>query len=372
MLEIKHLRKEYPNAVPLKDVSVTINKGDVISIIGPSGTGKSTLIRCINQLDTPTSGEIIFEGKDITKAENFNKETKLKIGMVFQQYCLFSHMNVIENVMYSLVKNKGYKEIDAYNKSLEFLKKVGMAEKCFNYPDQLSGGQKQRVAIARTLAMEPELILLDEPTSALDPANVGEVENVLLSLAEAGHTMMIVTHSLALAKRVSNRIFYMDEGGIYEDGKPSEIFVHPKKEKTKKFISENKTLSIEILSVNHDRIKSINDINNFRFLYDIREEVTRCAQMIFEELCLEILLPQLKDNPKILFELTITRTGLGIVSVKYNGDRFNYHNSENKLPLHLIEAVFKEYGVLEEYKEIDEDGYTNYLTFGRHVAFKDA
>ena len=207
MIRISHLRKEYPNVTPLKDVNVTVNKGDVISIIGPSGTGKSTLIRCINLLESPTSGEIWVDDQCITdKKCNLNK-VRQKMGMVFQSFNLFGHMNVIENIMAApralLKKSKQ----QAYDDGMRLLRTVGLADKAFNYPDELSGGQKQRIAIARTLAMEPEIILLDEPTSALDPTMVGEVQAVIRDLARQGLTMMIVTHEMRFAREVANRVF---------------------------------------------------------------------------------------------------------------------------------------------------------------------
>ena len=211
MIKINHLRKEYANITPLKDVNVHIHKGDVISIIGPSGTGKSTLIRCINMLETPTSGEIWVGDECITdKKCNINK-IRQKMGIVFQSFNLFNHMNIIENIMAAPMDLLGKSKQDAYDEAIELLRTVGLADKAFNYPDELSGGQKQRVAIARALAMEPEIILLDEPTSALDPTMVGEVQVVIKDLAKRGLTLMIVTHEMKFAREVANRVFYMDE-----------------------------------------------------------------------------------------------------------------------------------------------------------------
>ena len=217
MIEIKNLKKEYPNVTPLKDVSVKINDGDVISIIGPSGTGKSTLIRCINLLETPTSGQIILDGEDITAKGTDVRRIRQKMGMVFQSLNLFGHLTVIENLMLAPMDLQGKSKQKAYDKAVELLKRVGLANKALSYPDELSGGQKQRVAIARTLAMDPEVVLLDEPTSALDPTMVFEVQAVIRDLSKSGKTMIIVTHEMNFAKAISNRVFYMDEGGIYEE-----------------------------------------------------------------------------------------------------------------------------------------------------------
>jgi len=199
MIRIEHLRKVYPNATPLADVNVTINKGDVISIIGPSGTGKSTLIRCINMLETPTSGDIWVDGVHITDKKCDINKVRQKMGMVFQSFNLFNHMNVIENIMAAPMDLLKRTKQQAYDEGMKLLRMVGLADKAFNYPDELSGGQKQRVAIARTLAMEPEVILFDEPTSALDPTMVGEVQAVIRELARQGLTMMIVTQEMRFA-----------------------------------------------------------------------------------------------------------------------------------------------------------------------------
>ena len=218
MISIQHLKKVYPNVTPFSDVNVKIEKGEVISIIGPSGTGKSTLLRCLNLLETPTSGEIIVDGEAITAKGADISAVRRKMGMVFQAFNLFSHLTVIENIMLGPVDLLKLSRQEAYDEGMHLLNTVGLAEKALSYPDELSGGQKQRVAIARALAMKPEIILFDEPTSALDPTMVSEVLSVIRSLAREGLTMMIVTHEMKFARDVSTRIFYMDEGGIYEDG----------------------------------------------------------------------------------------------------------------------------------------------------------
>ena len=240
MIRIEHLRKEYPTATPLKDVNVRIHKGDVISVIGPSGTGKSTLIRCINMLETPTSGNIWVGDQCITDPKCDISKVRQKMGMVFQSFNLFPHLTVIENIMKAPVELLGKSKQEAYDEGIRLLRMVGLADKAFNYPHVMSGGQKQRVAIARTLAMDPEIILFDEPTSALDPTMVGEVQAVIRDLARKGLTMIIVTHEMSFARQIANRVFYMDEGGVYEDGTPEEIFDNPKREKTIRFIKHLK------------------------------------------------------------------------------------------------------------------------------------
>ena len=236
MIRIEHLKKEYPNVTPLQDVSVEIRDGDVISVIGPSGTGKSTLLRCINQLEKPTSGRIWVDDLEITDPGcNINK-VRLKMGMVFQNFNLFGHRTVIENIMLAPMDLLGRSKQEAYDTGMRLLRTVGLAEKALNYPDELSGGQKQRIAIARTLAMDPAVILLDEPTSALDPTMVGEVQAVIRDLAKSGKTMMIVTHEMSFARAVSNRVIFMDGGYIIEEGDPEAVFGDPRQERTRQFL----------------------------------------------------------------------------------------------------------------------------------------
>ena len=237
LIRVEHLKKQYPNVTPIEDITTDINKGDVISIIGPSGTGKSTFLRCLNLLETPTSGTITVSGTVITDKKCDVSKVRQKMGMVFQSFNLFSNLSIIENIMAAPVKLLGLSRQDAYNEGMTLLKRVGLEEKALNLPEELSGGQKQRVAIARAIAMKPDIILFDEPTSALDPTMIGEVLAVIKALADEGMTMMIVTHELQFAKAVSNRVFYMDDGGIYEEGTPEKIFETPQREKTRRFVT---------------------------------------------------------------------------------------------------------------------------------------
>lgn len=236
ILSIEHLQKNFGEHIVLRDISFDVHQGDVVSIIGPSGSGKSTLLRCINYLENPTGGTILFHGKN-AETEWSSAQYHAKVGMVFQSFNLFSNMSVLKNCMSGQIRvlKRGKKE--AEEKALFYLEKVGMAPYRNARPAQLSGGQKQRVAIARALAMDPEVLLFDEPTSALDPEMVGEVLGVMRELAASGLTMLVVTHEMAFARDVSQRVIFMDDGLIAEDGTPEQIFVHPTQARTREFLS---------------------------------------------------------------------------------------------------------------------------------------
>ena len=236
-LEIKHLGKSFGTHEVLKDIDFTVNKGDVISIIGASGSGKSTLLRCVNLLETPSSGEIWYQGKNVLDRSVKAPEYRSHVGMVFQSFNLFNNMTVLENCMVGQTKVLKCSKEEARATALEYLQKVGMLPYINAKPRQLSGGQKQRVAIARALAMGPEILLFDEPTSALDPEMVGEVLTVMQSLAQEGMTMLVVTHEMAFARDVSNHVVFMSQGVICEEGSPEEVFSNPQKQETKDFLS---------------------------------------------------------------------------------------------------------------------------------------
>lgn len=237
ILKIEHLVKTFGTNEVLKDIDFSVSKGDVISIIGSSGSGKSTLLRCINMLEEATGGKILYHGKNILNGEIDEDSYRTKVGMVFQSFNLFANLNVLDNCMIGQIKVLKRSKEEAKKYALDYLSKVGMAQYIEAKPRQLSGGQKQRVAIARALAMEPEVLLFDEPTSALDPEMVGEVLDVMQNLAESGMTMLVVTHEMAFARSVSNRVVYMADGKIEEEGSPEEIFSNPKSQRTKDFLS---------------------------------------------------------------------------------------------------------------------------------------
>jgi len=238
LFEIKDLQKKFGSLTVFDGLSETICKGDVVVIIGPSGGGKSTFIRCLNLLEQPTAGKIYFEGEDITaKGFDVNRHRQ-KVGMVFQQFNLFNNLTVLENITISLTKVKKQSEEESKEKALKLLKRVGLEDKANAYPSQLSGGKKQRIAIVRALAMEPDVLLFNEPTSALDPEMVGEVLQVISDLARDGITMVVVTHEMGFARKVGTRVLFMDGGQIAEQGTPEEIFEHPQNARTKEFLSK--------------------------------------------------------------------------------------------------------------------------------------
>ena len=237
ILKLEHLEKSFGDHVVLRDINLSVSKGEVISVIGSSGSGKSTMLRCINLLEEPTGGRIIFEGNDISDKKNNVTSYRARVGMVFQQFNLFNNMNVLENCVCPQVTVLKKSRADAEKTALEYLAKVGMDSYINARPKQLSGGQKQRVAIARSLSMHPDIILFDEPTSALDPEMVGEVLEVMQSLAKSGLTMIVVTHEMAFARDVSTRVIFMDGGVILEDSTPDVIFNTPREQRTKEFLT---------------------------------------------------------------------------------------------------------------------------------------
>lgn len=238
MIQVKNLHKYFGKLEVLKGIDCTINKGEVVSIIGPSGSGKSTFLRCLNLLEEVTDGQILINEKDITSKDIDINKMRTEIGMVFQQFNLFPHLNVIDNITLAPMKINKVSRSDAEKQAMELLRKVGLEQKAKEFPSKLSGGQKQRVAIARALAMNPEIMLFDEPTSALDPELVGEVLNVMKELANEGMTMVIVTHEMGFARDVCDRVIFMDGGFIVEEGDPANVFTNPKNDRTRSFLSK--------------------------------------------------------------------------------------------------------------------------------------
>ena len=296
MITVEHLSKKFGDLVVLKDISIEIKKGEVIAIIGPSGTGKSTFLRCLNLLDRPSSGSIAIDGVNILEAKSDVPKVRQKMNMVFQSFNLFSHLSVQENLTLGPIKLRGMSTREAGEKALQLLKLVGLAEKADNYPDELSGGQKQRVAIARCLAMDPEIILFDEPTSALDPTMVSEVLSVIRRLAKEGMTMAIVTHEMDFARDVSNRVLYLDEGCIYEEGTPQQIFENPRREKTRAFINRIRSFNYRINSPDYDLYAMNAEIEAFCEKQILPRKTRHNLLLLVEEL-LQIYNPYLRTTP---------------------------------------------------------------------------
>jgi polar amino acid transport system ATP-binding protein len=286
MIQIHNLSKHYGDLVVLSDVNVNISKGEVISIIGPSGTGKSTLLRCLNLLETPTGGSIVVDGIELLDKKTNVPKLRQRMGMVFQSFNLYAHLSVIENLIVGPMKLLGKSKGEAVEKAVQLLKLVGLGEKALSYPDELSGGQKQRVAIARCMAMEPEILLFDEPTSALDPTMVSEVLAVIRRLSKEGMTMIIVTHEMEFARTISSRVFYMDEGIIYEEGKPEQIFDNPLKEKTKVFINRIRSSEIHLTSPDYDLYSIQAEMQTFCDKHFLPPKVAEFVQLVAEELLL--------------------------------------------------------------------------------------
>ena len=353
MISVEHLSKKFGDLTVLKDITVEIKKGEVISIIGPSGTGKSTFLRCLNLLDRPSGGSIHIDGINILDTKTDVPRIRQRMNMVFQSFNLFSHLSVLENLTIGPIKLRGMTRKEAELKSLELLKLVGLAEKSGSFPDELSGGQKQRVAIARCLAMDPEIILFDEPTSALDPTMVSEVLAVIRRLAKDGMTMAIVTHEMDFARDVSNRVFYMDEGLIYEEGTPGQIFENPQKEKTKAFINRIRSLTYRITSPDYDLYAMNAEIETFCERQILPKKTRQNLLLLVEELLLihGTLLPAATIDLTISYsekkeslELALENTGeainlldrhrlpdeLGLKIIRHLAEQIDYRRLDGK------------------------------------------
>jgi polar amino acid transport system ATP-binding protein len=283
MIRVRNLSKHYGELIVLSDVNADIKKGEVITVIGPSGTGKSTFLRCLNLLETPTGGSIFIDDVPLLDKNTDVPKIRQKMGMVFQSFNLYAHLTILENLTLGPIKLLGKKKPEANKKAYELLKLVGLAEKVYSFPDELSGGQKQRVAIARCMAMESEILLFDEPTSALDPTMVSEVLAVIRRLSKEGMTMIIVTHEMEFARNISSRVFYMDEGIIYEEGPPKQIFENPQREKTKIFINRVRSMSNHITSPNYDLYAMQGEIEVFCEKHGISKKVSSYVAHIAEE-----------------------------------------------------------------------------------------
>ncbi|MFI3239094.1 MAG: amino acid ABC transporter ATP-binding protein [Bacteroidales bacterium] len=343
MIHIENLQQSFGTLKVLRNINTTIHRGEVISIIGPSGTGKSTFLRCINLLDKPVGGKIIIDGVDILEKGVNVPKLRQKMGMVFQSFNLFEHLTILENITLAQIKILKKSSEEAELKAIELLKMVGLANKVDNYPHQLSGGQKQRVAIARCLAMEPEIILFDEPTSALDPTMVSEVLGVIKKLANEGMTMLLVTHEMQFARDVSTRIFYMDEGIIYEDGTAEQIFESPQKEKTRIFIRGIRNLKYRIENENYDLYDLNTKIEQFSSRYYLSNKIQNRLLLLVEELLQIIPLDKTVADISIEFS-DKTREVFIIISVdKSIGTILETNDDDKLISLSIIKGYTKTY-----------------------------
>lgn len=308
ILRTENLRKEFSaEVVPIKNLSLEVRRGEVISIIGGSGTGKSTFLRMINLLERPTAGKIIFHGENIADSRKLSV-IRQKIGMIFQTFNLFDGKTIIENAIEAPIELKGISAQEAYDKAKKLFERVGLVEKMFNYPEELSGGQKQRAAIVRALMMEPEILLFDEPTSALDPTMVGEVLAVIRMLRKQGLTMLIVTHEMNFAREVADRVLFFADGEIYEEGTPAQIFDAPKRPKTLAFIRRQKYFHYEITSRHVDLPEMQGKIMVFADKYGLDEKYSQRLQLCSEEIIFEMIAGCYGDENEISMTVDIIYT----------------------------------------------------------------
>lgn len=339
MIEIENLSKRFGDLPVLENINVTIDKGEVISVIGPSGCGKSTFLRCLNRLEEPTSGNIYIDKENILdKKANVNK-IRMKMGMVFQNFNLYAHLMIMENIMLGPVNLLKMPKQQAFDEGMRYLEMVGLSQKAYAYPDELSGGQKQRVAIARTLAMKPSVILFDEPTSALDPTMVSEVLAVIRKLAAEGLTMIIVTHEMKFAKDVSTRVFYMDEKGIYEEGASKQIFENPQRPKTKAFIHKIRSFQYQAQGRKFDLYALNAQLETFLKKQMFTDKKISAMQLISEELLYNILPDALVDYT---VEYSETKDETTLVT-EYKGENINpFSGMDDDLSFTIIKKSARE------------------------------
>lgn len=348
MIKISGLSKQFGDLVVLKDINIQISKGECVAVIGPSGTGKSVFLRSIAMLEKPDSGSIYINGTDITRKKVYINKIREKMGMVYQGFHLFSHLNVLENITLAPRRVKKQDKAVAEQKAMELLSLVGLMDKAQSYPHQLSGGQQQRIAIARCLAMEPEIMLFDEPTSALDPTMTREVLAIMRKLTKMGLTMLIVTHEMNFAKEVADRVVYMDEGVIYEEGTPADIFDNPQKEKTKAFIRKLNVFNYEIHSIGFDRVTMNAQIEVFCQKYNIESKKGYYIQLVLEELMVEIFKHCYESVPPVIdFAIEYSAENNEVsISLNYVADDFNpfeeVADDVDNLGMVLVRRIAKE------------------------------
>lgn len=341
LIKVEHLRKAFEKSVPLEDINFEVHPGDVICVIGPSGTGKSTLLRCLNRLEEPSSGTITVDDIVLTDPKCDLHHARRKVGMVFQSFNLFNNLNVIENVISAPIHLLKMPREEAFKKGMDLLKQVGMDDRADRFPDELSGGQKQRVSIVRAIAMQPKVLLLDEPTSALDPTMTDEVLSVIRKLAEQGMTMIIVTHEMKFARDIATRVFYLDEGIIYEEGTPEQIFEHPQKEKTRRFIKRLKTTEIVVDPKEPDYLSALHNLEAFGRSAMLDETTLRKVILFFEELVINTICKHTDAPVRCQIEYSDTDSSI-VIKARYDGEPFNPFKEGDPLSQMILSRMASE------------------------------
>lgn len=361
MIELKNISKYDKDLVILNDVNLTINDGDVIAILGPSGMGRTTLLDIILTLNKPTLGEVIIDGK-IVGSKGFDYyDARRKIGMVFQDFNLFQNITVIENLMNPLVDLLGLSKQEAYDKACVWLRRVGLMGKAFEYPFDLSDGEKQRVAIARTVAMDPEVILLDNPTSRLDPIMKKEVHNVIRDLAKNGATLVLVTNELRFAREISNRVVYFDEHTVYEEGPTSKMYESPDRDKTIQFFKQFKLLNIDIDTIDFDFIGVSSRIDVFAENLKLSPKTANAMHVAFEELVDQIVLSAIKGREDFKLKTTFEcddKNSKIYFTCKYDGQEFNPLESDDDLAMMIINHSLNNL----KFEYVSDSDYKNVVT----------
>ena len=340
VLEIRNLKKSFDGNGVLDGISLSVREGEVIVVVGPSGCGKSTLLRCVNGLEQPDGGEILLDGRPISAGSLV--QVRRQIGMVFQSYDLFPHMDVLENLTLGPVKALKRPKAQVEEEARQALKRVGLEDKLHALPRQLSGGQKQRVALVRAMMMHPRMLLLDEITAALDPEMVREVLNVVLDLARDGMTMLIVTHEMQFARAICSRVFYMDQGGIYEDGSPEQVFDNPQRDRTRQFIRRLKVLELTVDSQDYDFIGAGAEIDRYCQTNMIPSRVKYRIRLAFEELVQQMLWSVLKEQPLTVTVEYAEAEETATVTVRYGGGKYDPAEGDNTLSYKFLKSSVEE------------------------------
>ncbi len=359
MIRTVGLGKEYDGEEILKGIDLTVHDGEVIGLIGPSGAGKSLLLRLLGMLEKPSSGKIFLGDDEITSPSYDIRFARKRIGMVFQNPSLFPHLTVVENVMTGLVHLERRRPTEAFDMAMELLREVGLYDMAFRYPYSLSGGQNQRAAIARTMALRPEILLFDEPTSSLDPIMQGEVEAVIRMLAEKGHTMIISSHEMGFIRNVCDRIVFLNNGTVFEEGSPAQIFENAGKAETRRFVRALRLLEFTITSADFDFIGMQTEVAEFAYKAGIPANIVRGLNSVTEEFTQMIILsPKEKNIMKMSFEYNRDEKTLD-GEVRFSGPPFDEDN-----PIYFISwPIIRKRTASLRHTEIDEDGYTNLLSF---------